>query len=96
MAYAPLLPADLNFPEVLALRAPLPALVQNTNRDQLYTLGEMKRAGAMMREVYRRAKAPETVKVSFYPAPHVFNSPMQSEAFAWVDRWLGSVSRAKR
>jgi len=96
MAYAPLLPADLDFPEILALRAPLPALVQNTNQDQLYTLPEMKRAAAMMREVYRRAKAPQAVKVSFHPGPHVFNAPMQAEAFAWVDQWLGSFSRTKR
>jgi len=94
MAYAPLLPADLDFPEILALRAPLPALVLNTNQDQLYTLAEMKRAGAIMREVYRRAKAPEAVKVSFHPGPHEFNTAMQVEAFAWVERWLGRVSRA--
>jgi len=52
----------------------------------------MKRAGAMMREVYRRAKAPEALKVSFHPGPHVFNTPMLAEAFAWVDRWLGAMS----
>jgi len=45
MTYVPLLPWELDFPEILALRAPLPTLVLNDSADFLYTEPEMKRAG---------------------------------------------------
>jgi hypothetical protein len=89
MAYAPGLPQDLEFPELLALRAPLPTLVQNTNQDGLFTLREMKRAAAIMRDVYRRAGAPSAMRATFRDGPHHFDAAMQEEAFAWIDRWLG-------
>src|SRR3954454_6130397 len=41
MAYVPLLPRDLDFPEVLALRAPAPTMVLNCDDDPLYTPAEM-------------------------------------------------------
>lgn len=88
MLYVPLLPAELDFPEILGLRAPLPALVLNDNDDPLYTLPEMKRANEMLREVYRKAGDAEKYRGSFYPGPHKFDLPMQEEAFAWFDRWL--------
>jgi dienelactone hydrolase len=88
MLYVPLLPAELDFPEILGLRAPLPALVLNDNDDPLYTLPEMKRADEMLAEVYRKAGDAAKYRASFYPGPHKFDLPMQEEAFTWFDRWL--------
>jgi dienelactone hydrolase len=88
MIYIPGLPKDLDYPEILGLRAPLPTLVQNDLEDQLFTVPEMRRADKMLAEVYSKAGAGDRYKCSFYPGPHKFDGPMQAEAFAWFDRWL--------
>jgi dienelactone hydrolase len=88
MVYIPGLPLDLDYPEVLGLRVPLPALVLNDNDDSLFTLAEMQRADAILGAVYRKAGVPDHYRASFYPGPHKFDRPMQEEAFAWFDRWL--------
>lgn len=88
MIYVPLLPHDLDYPEILGLRAPLPALVQNDIDDPLFTMPEMKRADDILRQVYRKAGADERYRCSFYPGPHKFDLEMQAEAFDWFDQWL--------
>jgi dienelactone hydrolase len=88
MVYVPLLPRDLDYPEILGLRAPLPTLVLNDSDDDLFTLSEMERAAAILREVYAKAGTADHYHASFYPGPHKFDQPMQAEAFDWFDRWL--------
>jgi dienelactone hydrolase len=88
MTYVPLLPNELDFPEILGLRVPLPTLVLNDSEDQLYTLPEMKRAEQILTEVYKKAGAENKFKCSYYPGPHKFDSNMQTEAFYWFDKWL--------
>ena len=89
MTYVPLLPRELDFPEILALRAPAATMVQNCNEDALYTLGEMKRADEIMRETFERAKGADKYQCNFYPGGHKFDKVMQGDAFAWFDRLLG-------
>lgn len=89
MTYVPLLPRDLDFTEILGLRAPLPALVLNCTEDPLFTTSEVKLGGRMLADVYRRAKAPKAFKLSLYKGGHKLDGPMQAEAFSWFDRWLG-------
>lgn len=88
MTYVPILPNELDFPEILGLRTPLPTLVLNDSEDQLYTLPEMKRADQILSEVYQKANASDRYKCSYYPGPHKFDAKMQAEAFEWFDRWL--------
>jgi dienelactone hydrolase len=88
MIYIPGLPLELDYPEVLGLRAPLPTLVLNDSEDELFTLDEMRRADAILAEVYQKADAKDRYRCSFYPGPHKFDLPMQAEAFGWFDRWL--------
>ncbi|MEZ4861234.1 MAG: hypothetical protein R3C14_08005 [Caldilineaceae bacterium] len=88
MIYVPLLAHDLDYPEILGLRTPKPALVLNNNEDQLFTLPEMERANQILTEVYAKAGAGAHYRASFYPGPHKFDLPMQAEAFAWLDQWL--------
>lgn len=88
MTYVPLLPNYLEFPEILGLRVPLPTLVLNNNQDGLYTLPEMKKAGDILQEVYRKAGAADRFRVSYYDGDHKFDAPMQREAFSWFDQWL--------
>ena len=88
MIYIPALPRDLDYPEILGLRTPLPTMVLNNNEDSLFTLPEMQRADRMLTEIYRKADAAERYRCSFYPGPHKFDQAMQAEAFEWFDRWL--------
>lgn len=88
MIYTPRLPQAMDFPEILGLRVPKPTLVLNNREDQLFTLPEMKRAAAILAEVYAKAGAESAYRASFYPGPHKFDQAMQTEAFAWFDQWL--------
>jgi dienelactone hydrolase len=88
MVYVPLLPRDLDYPEILGLHVPLPTLVLNDSEDELFTLSEMERAAAILQEIYAKAAAPDRYQASFYPGPHKFDRAMQAEAFDWFDLWL--------
>jgi dienelactone hydrolase len=88
IVYVPLLPPELDYPEILGLRVPLPTMVLNNINDPLFTLSEMERADTILREVYAKAGAEERYHCDFYPGPHKFNLEMQAAAFDWFDRWL--------
>ena len=88
MIYPPGLPRDLDYPEILGLRVPLPTLVQNAEHDQLYTMPEMKRADRMLSDVYKKAGVESHYQSAFYPGTHRFDLKMQVEAFTWLDTWL--------
>ena len=88
MIYAPLLPAELDYPEILGLRAPLPTLVLNDIHDNLFTMPEMTRANEILQAVYAKAGASDHYRCSFYPGGHKYDLPMQAEAFDWFDQWL--------
>jgi dienelactone hydrolase len=88
MTYVPLLPNELDFPEILGLRVPLATLVLNDENDDLYTPAEMQRADKILSEVYSKAGALNKYKCSYYPGPHKFDKAMQAEAFNWFDQWL--------
>jgi dienelactone hydrolase len=88
MIYIPGISLDLDYPEILGLRVPLPTLVQNDEEDHLFTIGEMRRAQGMLADVFAKAGASDRFKCNFYPGPHKFDRPMQDEAFAWFERWL--------
>jgi dienelactone hydrolase len=89
MIYVPGLPALMDFPEILGLRAPLPSLVLATTEDPLFTQEEIRRAVRILEETYRKAGGAERLKVSIHPGPHKFDLPMQAEAFVWMEKWLG-------
>jgi dienelactone hydrolase len=88
MVYVPLLPPEMDYPEILGLRVPLPTMVLNNIDDPLFTLSEMERADNILREVYAKAGAEDRYRCSFYPGPHKFDLEMQTAAFDWFDCWL--------
>jgi predicted esterase len=88
MCYVPLLPRELDYPEILGLRAPRPTLVMNTRADPLFTGPEMERAADILDHVYSTAGVPDHFRCSWYPGHHQFNREMQAEAFDWFKRWL--------
>ncbi len=88
MAFVPLLPKYLDFPEILGLRLPLPTMVMNNVEDELYTLSEMERADKILEEIFRKASASERYTCHFYAGYHKFDTKMQEDAFNWLDKWL--------
>jgi len=88
MLFTPLLAKWFDFCEIYGLRVPLPTMVMNCTEDPLYTLGEMKAADRILREVFRKAGALDRYTCSFYPGGHKFDLAMQAEAFDWLDKWL--------
>jgi dienelactone hydrolase len=88
MTYVPLLPRDLDFPEILALRAPAATMVLNCNEDPLYTVPEMRRADEMIKATFKKAGAPGMYRCNFYEGGHKFDGEMQKDAFDWFDRHL--------
>jgi dienelactone hydrolase len=90
MIYIPNLPLDLDYPEVLGLRVPLPTMVLNNNEDALFTLPEMQRADQILGEVYAKANAADRYRCQYYAGPHKFDLQMQDDAFKWFDQWLKS------
>lgn len=88
MCYVPLLPRDLDYPEILGLRAPLPTMVINTRDDPFFTRSEMERADRMLAAVYAASGHGENYRCNWHPGHHQFNRAMQAEAFGWLDHWL--------
>lgn len=88
MSYVPILPQELDFPEILGLRAPLPTMVLNNTEDNLFTLEEMNKANKILQNVFEKADATDKYRCSFHPGPHKFDLAMQKEAFDWFDKWL--------
>ncbi|MGY6743041.1 MAG: dienelactone hydrolase family protein [Cecembia sp.] len=88
MTYIPMLPRELDFPEIFALRAPNPTMVLNDIEDNLFTLEEMKRADEIISSIFKKAGASDKYRCTFHPGPHKFDLAMQQEAFEWFDNWL--------
>jgi len=88
MIHVPHVSRYLDFPEILGIRVPLPAMVLNDWQDNLFLPREMIRADRILRAVYKKAGAPEKYRCNFHPGPHKFDRKMQGEAFGWFDRWL--------
>lgn len=94
MLYVPSLSRYMDYPEVVGLRAPKPAMVLATDEDPLFSLSEVKRAASTLEAIYENAGKSDRFCFSLHAGGHQFNRPMQDEAFQWIDRWLapGSIS----
>jgi dienelactone hydrolase len=88
MIYVPGLANLMDFPEILAMRTPLPTMILATTGDPLYTRPEMERAGRILEETYRKAGSPDALRVHFHDGPHKFDLAMQAQAFEWMEKWL--------
>ena len=88
MLYIPLLPRELDYPEVLGLRVPKPTMVLNSTEDSLFVLDEVRHSERILREVFAKAGAEDNLVFTHYPGPHKFDLPMQADAFEFFDRHL--------
>jgi dienelactone hydrolase len=86
--YVPFLLHYLDLPDVIALRAPAPLMVQLDIGDGLFSLDGMKEADEKIAKIYRKIGAPENYIGRFYPGPHKFDLEMQEDAFSWLGKVL--------
>jgi dienelactone hydrolase len=93
MTYIPLLPNELDYPEILAMRAPAATMVLNNTEDPLFVAGEVRRSGRIMEEVFSKAKGPGNLVFDYYPGPHKFDVAMQKDAFEFIGRHLKGPAR---
>ena len=79
----------LDIPDVAAIAAPRPMMVFNGELDTLFPRAGVDVAYAKLRAVWASQHANDRLVTKLWPGlGHVFNRPMQDEAFAWLDRWL--------
>lgn len=88
MVYIPLLARYMDFPEVLGMRAPLPAMVLAGAEDPLFNGTEVERALKRLEQIYAKAGSPQAFSRAIHPGPHQFARAMQAQAFEWLDRHL--------
>lgn len=88
--FIPGIHSKLDLPDIVALRAPLPLLVQQCRRDGLFPLAGMEGSIQKLTDIYRKAGKPDAFEGRFYDQRHIFNIEMQNDAFAWFDRHLKS------
>jgi dienelactone hydrolase len=78
----------LDYPDVAALAMPSALLVINGSRDTLFDPGGVRSAFDKLTACYRKAGAPEKLRVRLYDTPHEFNAEMQAEAWEWLRKWV--------
>lgn len=86
--FVPGLHQFLDMPDVVAMMAPKPLLVQQCREDGLYPLVGMQESVARIAAVYEKAGVPDRFAGQFFDGGHRFDQPMQDAAFAFLDRWL--------
>ncbi len=86
--FVPGLHRFLDLPDVVALHAPKPLLVQQCREDGLFPPEGMTAAVDKISAAYDRAKAKDRFFGRFHDGGHRFDVPMQEEAIAFFDRWL--------
>ena len=87
--YVPHLAELLDLPDVIALRAPSPLLVQYLEDDGLFTLEGQRAADRKISRIYEKAGNPDNYVGKFYPGKHRFDVGMQEDAFGWLQKALG-------
>lgn len=87
--FLPELHRHFDLPDVAALHAPKPLLVQQCSQDALFPLSGMQESVEKMAAIYDKAGANGQFEGRFYDIPHRFSRQMQDEAFEWLDRQLG-------
>ncbi len=88
MLYLPHLLKFLDLPDLIALGAPNPLMVQCDTEDGLFTLNGQKMADRKISEIYAKLGNAGRYSGKFYPGPHKFDAEMQEDAFLWFEKWL--------
>jgi len=84
--YVPHLSQFLDLPDLIALRAPTPVMVQYNEDDELFTSEGQRDADRKIAEIYTKMNSRNNYVGKFYPGLHKFNVAMQEEAFQWLEK----------
>ncbi|MGQ9515428.1 MAG: alpha/beta hydrolase family protein [Thermoproteota archaeon] len=79
--YVPNLYHFLDLPDIIALRAPSPLMVQYDRDDEIFSLDGQRQADEKIAQIYSKIGDPESYVGKFYPGPHKFDIEMQNDAF---------------
>ena len=79
---------QLDYPDVAALAMPSALLVINGSKDGLFHPDGVRAAFDKLTTCYKKAGAPEKLRLRLYDTPHDFNREMQAEAWEWLRKWL--------
>jgi dienelactone hydrolase len=88
LMYVPNLSSLLDLPDIIALHAPAPLLVQYNRDDELFTLEGQNEADRKLAEIYSKIGRPENYEGKFHPGAHKFDRAMQEEVFDWLEERL--------
>jgi dienelactone hydrolase len=86
--YVPHLMRFLDLPDVIALHAPFPLMVQYNEEDELFTAEGQHGADRKIAEIYRKTGSSANYVGRFYPGAHKFDAAMQREAFDWLEECM--------
>jgi len=78
----------LDYPDVATLAIPSAMLVINGSKDGLFDLDGVRASFATLNAAWAKAGVPDRIRTRLYDTPHEFNAEMQTEAWAWLRRWL--------
>jgi dienelactone hydrolase len=78
----------LDYPDVASIACPKPMLFYNGTEDGLFPVDGVERAFGKMRSVWESKEAGDVLETRLWPVSHEFNTEMQEDAFAWLDRQL--------
>ncbi len=79
----------LDYPDVAAIACPKPMLFYNGLRDGLFPADDVQVAFDKMRAIWESQSAGDKLITKLWDCEHVFDAPMQTEAFDWLDGVLG-------
>jgi len=77
-----------DFPQVAALIAPRPLLIQNTDKDPIFPLEGVMRIHAKVRKLYALHGAADKFGVALTEGPHKDTQELQVSALTWLNRHL--------
>lgn len=86
--FVPALHRQMDLPDVAGLRAGRPLMVLQCRNDALFPPEGMQQAVDQLERIYAKAGDRSLFAARFYDGPHRFDTAMQDDAFAWLDRWL--------
>ena len=78
----------LDYPDVASVACPKPMMFLCGRRDPLFPTASVQEAFGKLRRVWDSQNAGGKLETRLYDAPREFNTPMQDEAFAWLDARL--------
>ena len=78
----------LDYPHVASIACPKPMLFFNGSEDALFPVKGVEASYAILQNVYESQGVSDRLYTRIWPVPHVFNEEMQTEAFAFLDKYL--------